>query len=69
MLLFEFDVGKPWLDTSGITQQILLVHRVVVGLRRKMSAVYAYSKPMDTYDQVKVRPGRRCSIHLCVLPV
>lgn len=32
MLLLEFDVGKPWLDTTGIAQQILFVHRVLIGL-------------------------------------
>lgn len=45
MLLFEFDVGKPWLDTSGITQQILLVHRVLVGLRRQLSAYACIFEP------------------------
>lgn len=32
MLLFEFDVCEPWLDTTGVTQQILLIHDVLIGL-------------------------------------
>lgn len=32
MLLLELDVGKPWLDTTGIAKQILFVNCVLVGL-------------------------------------
>lgn len=32
MLLLEFDVCKPWLDTPGIAQQILFVNRILIGL-------------------------------------
>lgn len=33
MLLLEFDVCKPWLDTAGIAQQILFINRILIGLR------------------------------------
>ena len=32
MLLFIFDVGEPWLDTTGIAKQILFVDSILIGL-------------------------------------
>lgn len=34
MLLLVFDVGKPWFDTAGVPDEILLVDGVLVGLLR-----------------------------------
>lgn len=32
MLLLEFDVGQPWLDTTRVAKQILFVYRILVSL-------------------------------------
>lgn len=32
MLLFEFDICEPWLDTTRIAEQVLFVNRILVGL-------------------------------------
>jgi len=32
MLLLPFDVGKPWLDTTGIAEQILFVNGILISL-------------------------------------
>jgi hypothetical protein len=59
MLLLPFDVGKPWLDTTGIAEQILFIHGILIGLLKKASVQATAVKSMGAYDQVKVRPGRR----------
>lgn len=38
MLLLPFDVGKPWLDTTGIAEQILFVHGILISLLEEASA-------------------------------
>lgn len=38
MLLLELNVGKPWLHTTGITQQILFINRVLISLCTRKSA-------------------------------
>lgn len=35
ILLFKFDVGKPWLDTSSVAKQILFVDNVLISLAMK----------------------------------
>lgn len=35
ILLFEFDVGKPWLDTNSVAEQILFVDDVLISLVMK----------------------------------
>lgn len=38
MLLLPFDVGKPWLNTAGIAEQILFVHGILISLQGSRSA-------------------------------
>jgi hypothetical protein len=40
MLLLKLDIGKPWLDTTGIAQQILFIHRVLVGLSKCSVSIF-----------------------------
>ena len=35
ILLLEFDIGKPWLDTTSVAKQILFVDNVLVSLVMK----------------------------------
>jgi hypothetical protein len=39
ILLLELDIGKPWLDTAGIAQQILFVYCILVGLSRSIISI------------------------------
>lgn len=32
MLLLVFNVGKPWLDTAGVPEEILLVDGILISL-------------------------------------
>lgn len=32
MLLLVFNVGKPWLDTAGVPEKILLVDGILISL-------------------------------------
>lgn len=33
MLLFIFDIGKPWLDATGTAKEILFVDSILIGLK------------------------------------
>jgi hypothetical protein len=44
ILLFEFDVGEPWLNTSGVAKQILFVDDILVGLVAKYELAFKFNK-------------------------
>ena len=46
ILLFEFDVGEPWLDTGGVAKQILFVDDILVGLVSKSELASSSISPM-----------------------
>jgi hypothetical protein len=46
ILLLEFDVGEPWLHTSGVAKQILFVDDILVGLVTKFELTLTSTSPM-----------------------
>ena len=71
VLLLVLDICDPWPDTVWIPDDVLLIHRILVGLEREQVSFDLIDRYLRSkaHNQVEIWPIVGCPIHLRMMSI